>query len=67
MLQKLREEVQISLQRPFDKEDITRVKKTNFNGSCVKKDVLHASILWNMLEDFVEEESTCQNFPSAFP
>jgi hypothetical protein len=65
VLLKVRKEVQIPPQRPFDKEDITRVKKTNFNGR-VKKDVLHASIPWNMLEDFVEGESTCRIFPSAF-
>jgi hypothetical protein len=41
------------------------VKKTNWSGRG-KKEVLHAVILWNRLEDFVEGESTCHDFPCVF-
>jgi hypothetical protein len=41
------------------------VKKTNWSGRG-KKEVLHAVIPWNKLEDFVEGESTCRDFPCAF-
>jgi hypothetical protein len=65
VLQKVRAHVQIPPDRPFDKEDIKWVKKTNYSGRG-KKEVLHAIIPWNRLEDFVKEESTCWDFPSAF-
>jgi hypothetical protein len=58
VLQKVHAHVQIPPNRPFDKEDIKWVKKTNCDGQG-KKEVLHAIILWNKLEDFVEGESTC--------
>jgi hypothetical protein len=57
--------VQLLLLGPFDKEDIMWVKKTN-RSRCGKKEVFHAVIQWNKLEDFMEGESTCRNFSCAF-
>jgi hypothetical protein len=65
LLQKLQAQVQLLVPGPFDKEDIMWVKKTNWSGRG-KKEVLHAVILWNRLEDFVEGESTYCDFPCAF-
>jgi hypothetical protein len=65
VLQRIRKQLQFPPKRPFDKEDITWMRNTNSNGR-LKKEVLHAIILWNRLEDFVEGESICQDFPCAF-
>jgi hypothetical protein len=65
MLRTLRQQVQFPLASLFDKEDINLVEKTNHCGS-VKKEVLHAIIPWNRLEQFVEGESTCRDFPCTF-
>jgi hypothetical protein len=65
VLQRVRKQLQFPPERPFDKEDITWVKKTNSNGQ-LKKEVLHAIIPWNRLENFVKGESTYQDFPCTF-
>jgi hypothetical protein len=65
VLRKVRAQFQFHPDRAFDKEDIKWVKNMNSNGRG-KKEVLHAIIPWNRLEDFVEGESTSRGFPCAF-
>jgi hypothetical protein len=65
-LEKVRGRLQIPPKGPFYKDDITWEKQHNSGGERNATDVTKAIILWNMIPDFVEGESTSCDFPCTF-